>query len=176
MVAKKNVGKPSRRPAVSRAGDMKLLKKVAEVILGHPEMNGGEALESLGVDDLVTQRRIRRAFEAKREHLLTVARLRADQIGNQDRAPRAVALGAPKGRAISSSASTEKKGSAVPSPARGSSGMAISWVRTGFEAYASAIRAQSAVVRAWTWFPAIVFSLQQRAMNSNMGLGKPTRV
>jgi hypothetical protein len=54
--------------------------------------------------------------------------------------------------------------------------MAMPWVRTGFQAYASAIRAQSALVRAWTWFPAVVFSLQQLAMNFNMGLGTATRV
>lgn len=206
MATKRANRDSGRRPAGSLSGDSKLLRRVAEVVLVHPKKNAGEALESLGVDDLATHRRIRRAFEAKREKLLTAARSSAGQIGKQGRVVRSAAVVTPGNPPISSpdlgtisksakiaaerlgrslmdlpsaSANIEdhraKTTSAVANAAQESSGSAMGWLKTGFETYASAVRAQSALVRAWTWFPPVVFSLQQQAMTYSMGLGRATR-
>jgi hypothetical protein len=59
--------------------DDDLLQEVAAAAAENPEVEAGEVLEALGVDDLATQRRVRRAFEANRDELVDQVRAQPSQ-------------------------------------------------------------------------------------------------
>ena len=59
--------------------DDDLLQEVAEAAAENPDVDPGEVLEALGVEDLATQRRVRRAFEANRDELIDQVRPQTSQ-------------------------------------------------------------------------------------------------
>lgn len=183
--------KPVSRPraVTPKAGDEKLLQRMAALVSAHPDMELAEALESIGVEDAVGQRRLRKQFEARREELVGSAEAQRERRGKELQPAKAAALQAAKEPRVSSQPVQEAKaaealdlakaamvappcaGGRAEATARGTLPMSMPWMKAGVDAFNSGLRVQSALIDAWLKLPPVSMALSQQATAYNALLG-----